>query len=74
MEDKARIGSVYYNRGVVGIITVEAIRTAQAKYGKGQTMNGEQMRWGFRASQHRCQAPEGTRCRGFMPDLKVSCL
>ncbi|MDD3329115.1 MAG: ABC transporter substrate-binding protein, partial [Zoogloea sp.] len=32
MEDKARVGSVYYNRGVVhGIITVEAIRKAQEK-------------------------------------------
>jgi len=37
MEDTSRIGSIYYNRGVVhGIVTVEAIRTAQAKYGKGK--------------------------------------
>ena len=35
MEDKSRIGSIYYNRGVVhGIVTVEAIRKAQEKYGK----------------------------------------
>ena len=36
LEDKSRIGSIYYNRGVVdGIITVEAIRTAQAKFRQG---------------------------------------
>ena len=34
---QTRIGSIYYNRGVVhGIVTVEAIRTAQDKYGKGK--------------------------------------
>ena len=37
MEDKSRVGSVYWVRGVVhGIITVEAIRTAQEKFGKGR--------------------------------------
>ncbi|MDH4181868.1 MAG: ABC transporter substrate-binding protein, partial [Betaproteobacteria bacterium] len=48
MEDKSRIGSIYYNRGVVhGIITVEAIRKAQEKYGKGKRMTAEQVRWGL---------------------------
>jgi branched-chain amino acid transport system substrate-binding protein len=43
MEDKTRVGSVYYNRGVVyGIITVEAIRKAQEKFGKGKALTGEQ--------------------------------
>ena len=46
--DKSRIGSIYHTRGVVaGIITVEAIRTAQAKFGKGKPISGEQMRWGI---------------------------
>ena len=50
MEDKTRVGSVY-NRGVVhGIITVEAIRKAQEKYGKGKALTGEQVRWGLRTS------------------------
>ena len=30
-----------------GIITVEAIRKAQEKFGKGKAMTGEQVRWGF---------------------------
>src|SRR4249920_640135 len=47
MDDQTRIGSIYYNRGVVhGIVTVEAIRTAQAKYGK-KPLTGEQVRWGI---------------------------
>src|SRR5439155_1462980 len=48
MEDSSRIGSIYHTRGVVaGIITAEAIRTAQAQFGKGKPMTGEQVRWGI---------------------------
>jgi branched-chain amino acid transport system substrate-binding protein len=37
VDDQTRIGSIYYNRGVVhGIVTVEAIRKAQEKYGKNR--------------------------------------
>jgi branched-chain amino acid transport system substrate-binding protein len=47
MADKSRIGSVYYNLGVVnGIFNVEAVRIAQTKFGK-QTLTGEQIQWGF---------------------------
>jgi branched-chain amino acid transport system substrate-binding protein len=75
MEDKARVGSVYYNRGVVhGIITVEAIRTAQAKFGKGKVMNGEEMRWGFEHLNIDAKRLKELGAEGFMPDLKVSCL
>ena len=47
LEDKKRIGSVYHNLGIVnGIINVEALRTAQAKFGN-RALNGEEMQWGF---------------------------
>jgi branched-chain amino acid transport system substrate-binding protein len=47
MEDKGRIGQQYFNRGVIqGILTAEAIRTAQVKYGK-RPLSGEEMRWGI---------------------------
>jgi len=47
MEDKSRVGSIYYNRGVVfGIVTTEAIRTAR-KIWQGQAMTGDQIRWGL---------------------------
>ena len=74
MEDKTRVGSVYYNRGVVhGIITVEAIRKAQEKFGKGKALTGEQVRWGFEnlnLDEARLKALGAT---GFMPPLKLSC-
>lgn len=74
MEDKSRIGSVYYNRGVVhGIITVEGIRKAQEKFGKGKSLTGEQMRWGLEnlnLDEARLKALGAT---GFMPPLKITC-
>jgi branched-chain amino acid transport system substrate-binding protein len=46
LQDKAKIGTVLYNRGVsAAVLSVEAIRKAQEKYGKGKAMNGEQVRW-----------------------------
>ncbi len=47
LEDKNRIGSVYHNLGIVnGILNVEAIRIAQAKFGN-RTLTGDEVRWGF---------------------------
>lgn len=47
LEDKNRIGSVYHNLGVVnGILSVEAIRIAQEKFGK-RTLTGDEVRWGL---------------------------
>jgi branched-chain amino acid transport system substrate-binding protein len=75
MEDRSRIGSIYYNRGIVhGIITAEAIRTAQERYGKGKPMTGEQIRWGLenlRIDEKRLKALGAT---GFMQPIKVSCM
>lgn len=74
MEDKSRVGSVYYNRGVVhGIITVEAIRTAQEKFGTGQPMTGEQMRWGFENLKIDNARLSALGADGFMPELNVTC-
>ncbi len=75
MEDKSRVGSIYYNRGVVhGIITVEAIRKAQEKFGKGKPITGEQMRWGIENLAIDEKRLKELGAAGFMPDLKVSCL
>lgn len=74
MEDKSRVGSIYYNRGVVhGILTVEAIRTAQEKFGKGKPITGEQMRWGIEHLDVDAKKLKALGAEGFMPDLKVSC-
>lgn len=74
MADPQRVGSVYYNRGVLhGIITVEAIRTAQARYGVGKPMSSEQMRWGFEHLAIDATRLKALGAEGFMPELKVSC-
>ncbi len=73
MEDKSRVGSIYYNRGVVfGIITVEAIRKAQEKYGK-KTLSGEQVRWGLENLVLDDNRLKQLGAEGFMPALKMSC-
>ncbi len=47
LKDPKSFGSVYYNSGLdEGIIAVEAIRTAQKKFGVGP-INGEQAQWGL---------------------------
>jgi branched-chain amino acid transport system substrate-binding protein len=74
MEDKTRIGSIYYNRGVVhGIITVEAIRKAQEKYGK-KSLTPEQIRWGIENLTISEARLKELGAAGFMQPLKVSCL
>jgi len=74
MADKDRVGSVLYNRGVVhGIITVEAIRKAQEKYGKGKPVTGEQARWGFENLDIDNARLTQLGAAGFMPDLKITC-
>ena len=71
--DSKLVGTVLWNRGfAAGMITVEAVRTAQAKYGK-KPMSGEQVRWGIEnlnIDQKRLdQLGFGT----MVSTLKVSC-
>src|SRR5258708_13684188 len=43
---KEEVGSVLYNRGMLSaMLTVEAIRVAQGKFGK-RVMTGEEVQWG----------------------------
>jgi len=73
MDDQSRIGSIYYNRGVVhGIITVEAIRKAQEKYGK-KSLTPEQIRWGIENLNITEARLKELGAAGFMQPLKVTC-
>ena len=57
LEDKSRFGSIYHTRGVVaGIITVEAIRIAQAQVRQGQADHRRADALGPRAPQPRREA------------------
>jgi branched-chain amino acid transport system substrate-binding protein len=74
MEDKSRVGSIYYNRGVQwGIVTVEAVRKAQERFGKGKPMTGEQVRWGLENLAIDEKRLKELGAVGFMQPLKVSC-
>ena len=73
-EDKSRIGSIYYNRGVVfGIVTAEAVKVAQDHFGKGQPMTGEQVQWGLEHLKLDQARLKQLGAVGFMPTVKTSC-
>lgn len=47
-KDAAELGALAHTRGmVISMLQVEAIRTAQEKYGKGKPVTSEQVRWGL---------------------------
>ena len=74
MDDKSRVGSIYYNRGVVfGIVTTEAVRKAQERFGKGKPMTGEQVRWGLENLDLNEAYLKKLGATGFLQPLKLSC-
>jgi branched-chain amino acid transport system substrate-binding protein len=73
-DDRSRIGSVYYNRGVVfGIVTAEAVRVAQDHFGKGKPVTGEQVQWGLEHLNLDAQRLKQLGATGFMPPVETSC-
>jgi branched-chain amino acid transport system substrate-binding protein len=71
-KSKDDVGSVLYNRGMLSaMLTVESIRSAQAKYGK-KVMTGEQVRWG---AEHLNLDAARMRALGFgdLAPIKTSC-
>ncbi|HEY5609075.1 MAG TPA: ABC transporter substrate-binding protein [Alphaproteobacteria bacterium] len=71
--ENSRVGTVYYNRGVVhGIVTVEAIRIAQSKFGK-KPLTGEEIRWGIEHLKFDVRSIEALGARGLLPAFKLSC-
>ncbi|MFS2115502.1 ABC transporter substrate-binding protein [Herbaspirillum frisingense] len=74
MQDKNKLGSILYNRGVsAAIATVEAVRTAQDKFGKGKVMSGEQVRWGFENLNITDARLKALGATGLLPEIKTSC-
>ena len=74
MQDKAKIGSILYNRGVsAAVVSVEALRTAQAKYGKGKAMSGEQVRWALENLNINDARLKQLGAVGLLPEIKTSC-
>jgi branched-chain amino acid transport system substrate-binding protein len=73
LKDSARFGTVYYNLGVVnGILNVEALRVAQAKFGD-KPLTGEQVRWGFEHLNLDDARLKELGAYGLVQPLKLSC-
>jgi len=70
---REEVGTVLYNRGVMnGAVIVEAIRTAQEKYGK-KALLGEQVRDGFEALNIDAARLDAMGLTGFMESIKITC-
>ena len=74
LSDKAKIGTILYNRGVsAAIVTDEADRLAQTKYGKGKVITGDQMRWAFENLNITNARLTTLGATGLLPEIKTSC-
>ena len=71
--DPKLVGTVLWNRGLAAAMyTVEAVRTAQGKFGK-KPMTGEQTRWGLENLNVDQKRLDQLGFGGMVPPLKLSC-
>ncbi|MGB5011202.1 MAG: ABC transporter substrate-binding protein, partial [Candidatus Dechloromonas phosphoritropha] len=74
LQDASKIGTVLYNRGVsAAVLSVEAIRKAQEKYGKGKAMSGEQVRWALENLNITDARLKQIGATDLLPEVKTSC-
>ena len=70
---KDDFAQVLYNRGIINsMLGVEAIRTAQAKFGN-KPLTGEQIRWGFENLNLTADRIKELGFEGMIKPLKFSC-
>ncbi|GAA4004689.1 ABC transporter substrate-binding protein [Comamonas faecalis] len=68
------VGEVLYVRGLLAaLFSVEAIRTAQEKFGKGKVMNGEQVRWGLENLDITQAHIDALGFGGILQPIKTTC-
>ena len=71
---KDEVGSVLYTRGVIiQMLSVEAVRRAQERFGKGKVMTGEQVRWGLEILALDQKKLDSLGFSGVMRPLSTSC-
>ena len=71
---KEEVGSVLYMRGVVGaMLSVEGVRAAQERFGKGKHMSGEQARWGYENLNLTQAKLDALGFKGVMRPVSTSC-
>ncbi|MFM8463723.1 MAG: ABC transporter substrate-binding protein, partial [Burkholderiaceae bacterium] len=74
LKELDRVGNVMYVRGLVAsVLMVEAMRNAQAKYGKGKVLNGEQVRWGLENLNVDRARQKELGVEDVFPPIKTSC-
>ncbi|MDX2205721.1 MAG: ABC transporter substrate-binding protein [Hyphomicrobiaceae bacterium] len=70
---KDTFAQVLYNRGLINsMLGVEAIRTAQKKFGN-KPLNGEQVRWGFENLNLTADRLKELGFEGMLRPIKLSC-
>jgi branched-chain amino acid transport system substrate-binding protein len=72
---KDEVGSVLYTRGVIiQMFAIEATRRAQERFGKGQVMTGEQVRWGLENLALDQKKLDALGFSGVMRPVSTSCV
>lgn len=71
---KDEVGSVLYTRGVIiQMLTIEAVKRAQERFGKGKVMTGEQVRWGMENLALDQKKLDALGFAGVMRPVSTSC-
>ncbi|MEO6017618.1 MAG: ABC transporter substrate-binding protein [Polaromonas sp.] len=68
------VGQVLYTRGVmIQMLSIEAVRRAQERFGKGKVMTGEQVRWGMENLALDQKKLDAMGFAGVMRPISTSC-
>ncbi|MBY4596257.1 ABC transporter substrate-binding protein [Ottowia caeni] len=71
---KDEVGQVLYTRGVIiQMLSIEAVRKAQERFGKGKVMTGEQVRWGMENLALDQKRLDALGFGGVMRPLQTTC-
>jgi branched-chain amino acid transport system substrate-binding protein len=71
---KEEVGSVLYMRGLMSaMLSVEGVRRAQERYGKGKWMSAEQARWGYENLTLDQKKLDALGFSGVMRPISTSC-
>jgi branched-chain amino acid transport system substrate-binding protein len=71
---KEEVGSVLYMRGLMAaMISVEGVKRAQERYGKGKVMTGEQARWGYENLALDQSKLDALGFKGVLKPISTSC-
>jgi branched-chain amino acid transport system substrate-binding protein len=71
---KGEVGEVLYMRGLsAAMFSVEGVRAAQERFGKGKVMTGEQARWGYENLNLTQAKLDALGFKGVMRPVSTSC-